>query len=61
MEVSTTLIAGSCITGGKEWMVYGNVHEASVFAISFLRNSENGEAAFRKVLCLITVGLVWTL
>ena len=61
MEVSTTWIAGSCITGGKEWMVYGNVHEASVFAIGFLRYSENREAAFRKVLCPITVGLVWTL
>ena len=36
MEVSTTWIAGSCITGGKEWMVYGNVHEASVFAIGFV-------------------------
>ena len=35
MEVSTTWIAGSCITGGKEWMVYGNVHEASVFAIGY--------------------------
>ena len=60
MEVSTTWIAGSCITGGKKWMVYGNVHEASVFAIGFCY-SENREAAFRKVLCLITVGLVWTL
>ena len=40
MEVSTTWIAGSCITGGKEWMVYGNVHEASVFAIGFFLRIE---------------------
>ena len=36
--MSTAWITGSCITGGEEWMVYGNVHEASVFAIGSLRS-----------------------
>ena len=53
MEVSTTWIAGSCITGGKEWMVYGNVHEASVFAIGFLRYMRIGKLLFVKFFVLL--------
>lgn len=53
MEVSTTWIAGSCITGGKEWMVYGNVHEASVFAIGFCVILRIGKLLFVKFFVLL--------